>query len=224
MNAQDLARRFHLEPAAAYVRSVVDDPHRSDRHAVRAPAPRSRWEDLVRVGLDHGLKMHRFKRSRDLSRVSRVIGMLHGLNPTDLLDIGSGRGVFLWPLLEALPHLGVTAMDSDPARIALLDRVAQGVERLTVVEGDPSHSDANGPFDGVTLLEVLEHQVDPAPLARAALAAARRFVVVSVPSKLDDNPGHLHLLDRRALSRLFSGGRAISFDNVLGHLVALVKV
>ena len=49
-------------------------------------------EQLVRVGTEAGLRLHKFKRTMDLPRVRRVLGVLKGLGPTDLLDIGSGRG------------------------------------------------------------------------------------------------------------------------------------
>ena len=35
-----------------------------------------------------------------------------GIQPTSLLDIGSGRGTFLWPLLDTLPTLPVIAIDA----------------------------------------------------------------------------------------------------------------
>ena len=54
----------------------------------------------------------------------------------------------------------------------------------------------------------------------------RRFVVVSVPSKLDDNPHHVHLLDEARLRELFSaaGVARVTFDYVAGHLVAVANV
>lgn len=70
--------------AAAYVRGMLDDLQASD-HAQAIASGRAR-----------GLKLHRFKRSAQLPRVRAVLGILRSLAPADLLDIGSGRGVFLW--------------------------------------------------------------------------------------------------------------------------------
>jgi len=67
-------------------------------------APPSPPGDLIRHGVAVGLKMHRFKRTAELSQVRRVLGMLRGLGPESLLDIGSGRGVFLCRCLMHFPN------------------------------------------------------------------------------------------------------------------------
>jgi predicted kinase len=45
-----------------------------------------------------------------------VLGILRGLAPRTLLDLGSGRGTFLWPLLDSFPELQVTAVDRSHRR------------------------------------------------------------------------------------------------------------
>lgn len=60
------------------------------------------------------LKMHNFKEKENLPRVQVVLGFLHGVVPAgqcqSLLDVGSGRGVFLFPLLRDFPELDVTSI------------------------------------------------------------------------------------------------------------------
>ena len=53
---------------------------------------------LFQAGVAAGLRMNKFKKTMGLPRVKRVLGVLRCVCPTAILDIGSGRGAFLWPL------------------------------------------------------------------------------------------------------------------------------
>ena len=183
---------------------------------------------VYQLGLEVGLRLHKFKRTMGLARVNRVLGTLRGLMPADLLDIGSGRGVFLWPLLDAFPQLPVTAIDHSEQRALDLQAVRLGgLARLTPLRMDATRLDfADDAFDVVTFLEVLEHIPDAPRALAEAVRVARRFVLLSVPSKEDDNPEHIHLFDERRLRALFaeSGVRKVRFDYVPGHLLAVANV
>lgn len=185
-------------------------------------------DQVIAWGQAAGLKLHRFKRTMELPRVRAVLGMLRGLSPESLLDIGTGRGVFLWPLLDGFPDLPVTSVELDDRRFRHLDAVRRGgVTRLSTIHSDATLlPDADGAFDIVTVLEVLEHQHDPRALARTAVRLARRFVIASVPSKPDDNPDHVQLFDRQSLTALLidAGAEAVSIDYVLNHAIALARV
>jgi ubiquinone/menaquinone biosynthesis C-methylase UbiE len=211
---------YYLDLAAAFVRGRLPD------------APALPPADLVEHGRAHGLRVHKFKRSAELPRVRKVLGVLRSLGPASLLDIGSGRGVFLWPLLDAFPDLPVTALDRLPQRVADLEAVRWGgVERLTPVAGDLTALDfPDRAFDVVTILEVLEHLPDAAAGAREVLRVAGRFVVASVPSKPDGNPEHLRLYTAETLSALFEDAAAalgvvvsVKCEYVPNHIVAVVR-
>jgi len=217
----DLNRHYYLDLAAAYVRGSLSE------------RPEANAEILFRLGLDAGLRLHRFKRTNDLPRVRKVIGILHGLAPSELLDIGSGRGVFLWPLLDAFPGLPVTALDHLAHRIADLELVRSGgIARLNPLIGDVTKLEyADRSFDAATILEVLEHLPQPELGARELLRVTRRFVVATVPSKPDDNPEHIHLFTNQTIQELFEAAAdainrsvKVRCEYVLNHIVAVVAL
>jgi ubiquinone/menaquinone biosynthesis C-methylase UbiE len=155
------------------------------------------------------------------------LGMLRALAPESLLDVGTGRGTFLWPLLANFPLLPVTAIDWNERRVADLQAVRSGgVERLSVERMDVERlSFPPGSFDGITMLEVLEHLKTPELALGLALKAARRFVIASVPSVPDDNPEHIHLFSVEQLNEMAmkAGCKRVTFEHVLNHRIMLCQ-
>lgn len=184
-------------------------------------------DDAIRAGRAAGLRLHRFKRARTLPRVQRIVSTMRGLQPDSILDVGTGRGVMLWPLLAALPDIPVTCVDVRADRIEDLTALARGgITRVTAVHGsvedlpleDSSH-------DVAVASEVLEHVRDERAAARSLLRVARRFIAVTVPSQPDDNPEHVRLFSADSLRQLFmdAGAARVNVDGVRGHLFALVS-
>lgn len=175
------------------------------------------------------MKLHYFKAKEDLPRVQVVLGFLQGVvaggQCGSLLDVGSGRGVFLFPLLREFPDLEVTSVDILEHRVELLDCVSRGgVGNLHPMLADicdgtlPDKS-----FDVVTMLEVLEHIPDTARAVGNAVRVARNYVIVSVPSKPDDNPEHIHLFSNDDLKNHFlnAGCSKVKFMSVTNHRVMI---
>jgi SAM-dependent methyltransferase len=206
------AASHYVALAAAYVRGVLGDPSLDDDAAL------ARGADL---------ELHRFKRTAGLPRVRAVLGALRGFAAERIVDLGSGRGAFVWPLLDALPHVAITATDKLAHRALLFAHVARGgIERLTAARADITALPfADASADCVTALEVLEHLPGegPARAAREAVRVARVAVIASVPSHEDDNPDHVHLFDGRHLEQLFrdAGARRVAIDHVLNHIVVV---
>lgn len=195
----------------------------------RPDAPALASAELLAWARGQGMRLHKFKRVvPPLPRVRRVIGMLLGIQPAELLDVGSGRGAFLWPMMEALPDLPVTSLELDPVRVRDLRAVARGgLDRLRVLAADVASADLpERGWDVVTALEVLEHLPDPEAAARRLVAAARRFLLVTVPSQPDDNPEHLRLYTGESLAALLraAGAREVRIEHVLNHVVARASV
>ena len=173
------------------------------------------------------LSIHRFKRSGPLPRVRKVLGTLHGLAPERLLDLGTGRGVFLWPLLEAFPALEVTCVDILDYRVADLQALQRGgISRVTAhlsrLEQMP-FEDASFPV--VTMLEVLEHTEDPQRALAEVSRVCSQALILSVPSQPDDNPEHLHLFQADQIKQWLKvlGFARVKVAGVLNHLVILAQ-
>ena len=230
----DYSERYHLKPAAAWLRG----------HAVKTGTPEIDSELLemplevltdgelaaiVEIGERTGLKLYPFKTGKsELPRVRQVLGSLHGIEFENLLDVGSGRGVFLLPFMEEFPQVQVTSLDLLDKRVTFLNELAAGGYRQLTAHNKnicdqpfPENS-----FDVVTLLEVLEHIPEVDKAVAAAVKMARNYVVVSVPSKEDDNPEHIHLLTKDILTKLFAdaGCTKLHFGGVNGHLIMMATI
>lgn len=184
---------------------------------------------IVEAGHAAGLKLYPFKTgTQTLARSRRVMGFLRSVQFEAMLDVGSGRGVFLIPFMKKFPWVQVTSLDLLEKRVAFLNELADGgfpqlhAEQKNIC--DQPFPDKS--FDVVTLLEVLEHIPEVDRAVAAAVRMAKQYVVVTVPSKPDDNPEHIHLLTKEKLTQLFNaaGCTKLHFDGVEGHLFMVAGV
>lgn len=138
---------YYSEYAAAFVRGARPD------------LVADSTQDTILLAVKSGCRLHRFKRSVVLPRVQRTIGVLRGFQPETLLDVGTGRGTFLWPLLDQLETVRVTCIDVLQYRVDEINLVNRGgVSRLNAIHGDIQNAKLQpDSFDVVTMLEVLEH-------------------------------------------------------------------
>ena len=183
-------------------------------------------EELLQIftsGQSAGLKLYPFKTgTQTLARTRRVMGFLHSISFETMLDVGSGRGVFLIPFMKEFPWVQVTSLDLLEKRVTFLNELADGGFRQLHAERSDicTQPFPDSSVDVVTLLEVLEHIPEVDKAVAAAVKMARKYVVVTVPSKPDDNPEHIHLLTKEKLTQLFhaAGCMKLHFDGVEGHL------
>jgi ubiquinone/menaquinone biosynthesis C-methylase UbiE len=185
-------------------------------------------QSLIQLAQDRELRLHRFKRTMELPRVQKVLGILKGIQPSNLLDIGSGRGAFLWPLLNSFPSLSVTCVDVLDYRITDIQAVQRGgIEQLDAIKADVTALPfAERSFDVVTMLEVLEHIPDIHRALAEVCRVANKFVILSVPSKEDDNPEHIHLFNQQHLQKLLEelDIRRVTFDYVPNHMIVVARI
>ena len=203
--------RYYTALATAFVRGRLANP-----------------DATIEDGIAAGLRLHKFKNDTTLPRVQRVLGILRGLAPESLLDVGSGRGTFLWPLLDAFPDLAVTSIDTSEQRVNDINAVhTGGITRVKAFQMNAEQTTFPAKsFDVVTLLEVLEHMPNPGAALRNAVSLARRFVVLSVPSVPDDNPEHIHLFTPEQITSMATeaGSTRTTIEHVLNHRIAVLRV
>ena len=186
-------------------------------------------DEIIAIGRSADEKLYAFKNTHsDMPRIKRVLGFLKSVQFESLLDVGSGRGVFLFPFLEEFPWVQVMSLDILPHRVEFLQNLNNGgITRLHAMEKNiceqplPEKS-----MDVVTMLEVLEHIPDVEKAVRAAVRIAKKYVVVTVPSKPDNNPEHIHLITKNMLTDLFkeAGCNKLHFDGVSGHLFMVAAI
>ena len=184
---------------------------------------------IAAAGQTAELKLYPFKSGTQmLARTRRTLGFLHSISFETMLDVGSGRGVFLIPFMKEFPWVSVTSLELLEKRVTFLNELADGGFRQLHAEQknicDQPYSDNS--FDVVTMLEVLEHIPEVERAVAAAVKMARQYVVVTVPSKPDNNPEHIHLLTKEKLTQLFgsAGCERLHFDGVEGHLFMVAAV
>lgn len=183
-------------------------------------------EAILARGRDAGLNLYCFKKSLgELPRVKYVLEHLRTLAFDSILDVGSGRGKFLWPCLDAFPNAKVRSVDLSRKCVCDFDAVRLGgVSNLFGTQEDFCQlNEPDGSYDVVTLIEVLEHILPVAAAVNKAVRLAKKCVIVSALTRPDDDPEHVHLLTREVLTRLFheAGCKRLCFDEVNGHLLLI---
>lgn len=168
-----------------------------------------------------------------------VDGLLAQTEPASLLDVGCGEGVLAQRWARRWRSLEIVAVDRE-ALAREWERRAEPNLRFAVADarGLPF---ADGEFDVVCGIELLE-QVPTAALALSELVrVARRSVLVSVPREplwrvlnvlrgayvgwLGNPPGHVNHFSRRAFGRLAGEhGRVVEVRSPLPWTIVLIEV
>jgi 2-polyprenyl-3-methyl-5-hydroxy-6-metoxy-1,4-benzoquinol methylase len=161
--------------------------------------------------------------------------------PASLLDVGCGEGVLTERWARRLDPARVVGIDLDDPLIAAewakrsapnLTYIAQRAEQLPFADGE---------FDLVTAIEVLEHVPDPAHTVAEMARCAGRHVLVSVPREplwrglnmargaywreLGNTPGHVNHFSKAAITALCARhGDVIETRSPFPWTMVLVRV
>jgi ubiquinone/menaquinone biosynthesis C-methylase UbiE len=148
-------------------------------------------------------------------------GMLDGLRPVRILEIGVGEGHVMTRVRERFPDASLAGLDLPDAELAGHWRVSG----LPCMFGDATRLPfADGTFDLVMAIEVLEHVPGPERALRELLrvCSPQGALVASVPFEpiwrignmarrrylrdLGNTPGHVNHWSRRSFARFIDTG------------------
>ncbi len=149
---------------------------------------------------------------RELVRVGLVFRLMPRRPGRSALDVGCGDG-FLCEQLAGRGFKTVVGVDLASSRLAYArDRRPQGQFAQSDINRLPF---ADGQFDTVTCIDVLEHQLDPVQAFRELARVSRRYVICKTPYReaLPANlcpycrrsfppDGHLHSFDEDRFQRM----------------------
>ena len=182
-------------------------------------------DELIEVANTQKVDYHNFKNSK-LPRVEKVIGTLKGIRPPSILDIGFGRGKFLYPFLEEFGNYFITVLELNKHAIKEAVKIQHSYNKMVVVEGDFFNNPyRDKSFHTITALEVMEHIEDTEKFLDECVRLAYDWIILSVPSKEDDNPGHIHLFDEEKVNKLFKKyNLKPKYEYVLNHMIIKVKI
>jgi ubiquinone/menaquinone biosynthesis C-methylase UbiE len=157
---------------------------------------------------------------KQLPRIDKVLGLLKGLDFKTILDVGSQRGSFIWKFLDYFEDKKLSSIDLSEKYYNIHKEVLKENAHLGDVKKLPFEDNS---FDIITCLEVLEHVADTETVIGELIRAAKKYIILSVPSKLDNNPEHIHYFTNDDIERLFSNYK-VKFNSVLNHRIALIKL
>lgn len=198
-------------------------------------AIRTRPDRPFRVARTNTLKkdLKIFRRSfGGLPRVDWILKTVGTYNPSTIIDIGSGDGATLFPLIETFRNIKITGVEKSHHKVDTLNLLRDnGVEQISGghcidIEVDGLSAFKDRSFSLAVISEVLEHLVDPGKIAMEAIRVTDGPVLVTVPSHKDNNASHINLFTRESLRDLFPG-KTVEVDwvpgkEIKGHLVAVI--
>jgi len=176
--------------------------------------------------------------NRFLRRVDEAAARLE---PSSVLDVGCGEGVVTERLAQRLAPTKVLGVDADQTHLKTEwdARSASNVSFATGSAYDLRFAD--GSFDVVCCIEVLEHLERPRDALAEMSRVAGRALLLSVPNEpgwrishllagrnireFGDTPGHINHWSKRAFARLVSDyGRLERLESVFPWTLAVAGV
>lgn len=167
-------------------------------------------------------KLHRFKKTDlgTLKRVKDIIGIIKSLKYEiqSIVDFGSQRGALLFPLIDNFPDIEFTSVDISDEVASFLKKIENhNAYNMKFIKGDittvisPIESNS---ADIVIASEILEHLEKPLDAIIEAKRIAKKYILITVPSKPDNNPEHIQFFQIDDMIKLL---KKAGIENVNVH-------
>lgn len=164
------------------------------------------FEVLMQLGKHHQLPLSAFQRLEVLPETIKILDIIRSVSPDNLLDVGCGRGAFIWRLLDEYRNMSITAVDSNEDRISTVAAVAKGgIGNIVAQKADVTtlKTFPKLGFDITTALRVLEYVEDIEAAVAELCRVTRRFIIVQYPISESANPDRKNALGQEELKKLF---------------------
>ena len=170
-----------------------------------------------------------------------MLALLERAGPGTILDVGCGEGVLTESFAKRLESGRVVGIDLDDPKL----RSEWAARARPNLDFEVAAADvlpfANGEFEAVTAMEVLEHVPDPDAVLREMARVSSAWLLVSVPREpvwralnmargaylrsLGNTPGHLNHWSKRAIASLLGRhGEIVELRSPFPWTMALVRV
>jgi hypothetical protein len=182
---------YYNQLSAALVRGALSDKEiAKQRNALFAKKLEDLLTDeiseLIQFGLEKNVNLNPLRKTIEAPQVTRVMAMLRGIQPDNMLDINNGNTVFLWRVLDEFRFLPVMAGCLKIDAINDINCVHKG--GLSNLKGKSVQlSDfsvfPNEQFDVTTLIDVLPYPLsDFDAILKEICRVTKRYIIIAVTS------------------------------------------
>ena len=173
------------------------------------------------------------KHDRELPRIIKVLGILKSICPKEVLDIGSGRGRSLWPMLYCLKETKFLCLEKSVRYVQVINAVHNGgIKRVSAIRKEIGEFENTKQYEVITALEVMEHIHNSQLAMDNIIKLCGEYFIASVPSKPDNNPDHIHFFSEKDFEEMIKSSvdknnreiKKLSFDYVLNHMIVFLHL
>lgn len=147
-------------------------------------------EKLWLIAKTRNIKTVMFQKNETENFYDKIIAILKGIQPDNLLEIDAGRGIFLWQLLHHFPFLNVAATTEQQRFYEVIQHVYRGgFPNLKPILTAPQHLNElpNEQFDVVTMVNIFPLKPFNNRLLSELVRVTRRFLVLAcAPDELQN--------------------------------------